>query len=80
MKPVRVREPHFPTDRAFHNASYLKRAELLCRRLVQKRLYAGTCLVVSDGSGPAAVSEPASDLSFSKFAAGIVGRVGEALA
>lgn len=79
-KPVGVREPHFSVDSVFQGASYLERAELLCRRLVQKRLYSGACLLVSDGSGPLAVREPAPDLSFNKLAAGIVGRVGEALA
>jgi hypothetical protein len=78
--PVRLAEPHFKVDPAFHAASYLKRAELLCRRLVQKRLYGGAALVTSDGSGPDAVKEPASDLTYRKFVAGILGRVGEALA
>lgn len=78
--PVSVREPHFPVDPAFKGASYLTRAEQLFRRLVQKRLYAGAVLVTSDGSAPAAVREPADDLTFSKFAAGIAGRVGEVFA
>lgn len=79
-KPVGTKEPHFPTDPAFEDASYLERAELLCRRLVLKRLYSGACLISSDGSGPESVREPARDLTFAKFAAGIAGRVGEALA
>ncbi len=79
-RPVKVSEPHFPVDPAFVNASYLERAELLLRRLMQQRLYGGTCLIVSDGSGPGAVSEPAPDLTFSKFATGLAGRVAETLA
>lgn len=79
-QPVRVRQPHFETDAEFNGASYLKRGELLCRRLVQKRLYSAAALVTSDGSGADAVQEPAVDLTFRKFVAGIVGRVGEALA
>ena len=79
-RPIRVRAPHFDVDDAFDRASYIRRAEILCRRLVQKRLYGGAALFVSDGSGPEAVHEPAEDLSFRKFVAGIVGRVGEALA
>lgn len=78
--PVRVYEPHFSTDPAFQGASYLTRGQLLCRRLVQKRLYSGAAFATSDGSGPQAVREPSADLSFGKFAAGIIGRVGEALA
>jgi Restriction endonuclease XhoI len=79
-RPVRVSAPHFPADPAFVDASYLQRAELLLRRLMQQRLYGGTCLIVSDGSGPDAVIQPVSDLTFSKFAAGLTGRVTEALA
>ncbi|MPZ88884.1 MAG: type II site-specific deoxyribonuclease [Nitriliruptorales bacterium] len=78
--PVRLNQPHFVTDRAFQDASYVRRIELLCRRLVQKRLYSGASFVCSDGGGPEAVREPADDLRFSKFAAGIVGKVGEVLA
>ncbi len=79
-KPVGVRESNYPVDTAFKNASYIDRAELLCRRLVQKRLYSAATLITSDGSGPEAVSHPAEDLSFRKFAAGLNGRVKETLA
>lgn len=78
--PVRLNQPHFATDPAFQDASYMRRVELLCRRLGQKRLYSGACFVCSDGSGVAAVREPADDLTFRKFMAGIVGKVGEVLA
>lgn len=79
-KPVKNREPHYPVEAAFRNASYQQRVELLCRRLLQKRLYSGACFIRSDGTGPEAVEEPADDLTFAKFAAGIHGRVGEVLA
>lgn len=79
-RPIKVSEPHFPVDPVFVDASYLRRAEILLRRLMQQRLYGGTCLIVSDGSGPEAVDQPVSDLTFSKFAAGLAGRVTETLA
>lgn len=79
-RPVGVKEPHFSTDPEFKGAPYVRRAELLCRRLVQKRLYAATVLAVSDGTGPDAVTEPAKDLTFRKFVAGLAGRVAESLA
>lgn len=79
-RPVATREPHFKVDEVFRGASYIDRAIWLSRRLVQKRLYSGASVVVSTGDGPNAVREPADDLSFSKFAAGISGRVGEVLA
>jgi hypothetical protein len=67
-------------DDVFDGASYLERTVILCRRLVQKRLYSGACVAASSGEGPETVWEPADDLTFGKFAAGIVGRVGEVLA
>ena len=79
-RAVQVREPHFSVDPVFQGASYQGRAELLCRRLVQKRLYDACSYIRSDGSAPEAVEEPAADLTFAKFAAGIYGRVGEVLA
>jgi hypothetical protein len=79
-KPVKTQAPHFPVDEVFDGASYIDRAIWLCRRLVQKRLYAGSCVVVSTGVHAESVDEPADDLTFAKFAAGIVGRVGEVMA
>ncbi len=77
---MKTTAPHFAVDEVFDGASYIDRAIWLCRRLVQKRLYAGTCVVVSPGTSPEAVEEPAEDLTFAKFAAGAAGRVAETLA
>lgn len=79
-KPVSTNRPHFDVDEVFRDASYLDRTLILCRRLVQKRLYSGACVVTSSGLGTEAIREPAEDLTFSKFAAGIAGRVGEVFA
>lgn len=79
-RAVRTMEPLFTVDSVFDGASYLDRAVILCQRLVQRRLYSGACVVASTGCGPETVREPAADLTFAKFAAGIAGRVGEALA
>lgn len=37
--PVRDNSPHFPVFEDFKGASYLKRYDLLCQRLVQEQLY-----------------------------------------
>ena len=47
-RAVRVSEPHFPGADEFRNASYAKRYEILCERLVRERLYDGACLILSD--------------------------------
>lgn len=67
-------------DEVYAFPAYLDRTVILCRRLVQKRLYSGACVAASSGDGPEAVWEPADDLTFARFAAGIIGRVGEVFA
>ncbi len=37
--PVRDSEPHFPVFPEFKGASYADRYDILCRKLVQERLY-----------------------------------------
>src|SRR5262249_20451246 len=47
LTPVRVEEPHFSVFPEFKHASYAKRYELLCERLVRERLYDAACFVLS---------------------------------
>jgi hypothetical protein len=77
--PVRVKEPHFEVDREFQGASYQRRAMLLCRRLLMKRLYDAAWFVLGEPE-KGVVSEPAADLAWVKFEAALRGRVGEILA
>jgi hypothetical protein len=74
-KPVGVEEPHFNVFPEFQGASYGKRYELLCRRLVRERLYDAACLLISTQSeGIAGHYEvPAGDLSLDGFVASIAG-------
>lgn len=37
---VNARSPHFPTDPCFQGASYQRRMQLMCERMVQQQLYA----------------------------------------
>lgn len=48
--PVRIRSPHFPAFPAFEGASYLKRYDLLCRRLVREQLYTTAAVISSPRS------------------------------
>lgn len=45
--PVRDRSPHFPVFAEFQGASYLKRYDVLCQRLVQEQLYTTASLLAS---------------------------------
>ncbi len=46
-RPVRNAEPYFEVDPEFKRASYSRRYELLCRRLLRERLYDATCLTLA---------------------------------
>jgi hypothetical protein len=73
--PVKNKEPHFKVDPVFDGASYAKRAELLCRRLVLERLYDSACLLLSTSEEQTKITEPAEDLTFKRFLAAIRGHV-----
>jgi hypothetical protein len=73
--PVSNKEPHFQVDPVFDGASYAKRAEVLCRRLVRERLYDAACLLLSTNEEPTRITEPAEDLSFKRLLAAIQGHV-----
>jgi hypothetical protein len=77
--PVRVREPYFPIDEEFRGASYMKRYEILCRRLLLERLYDAACLVTSSAEPTSPVHEPAPDLSFAAFSRSIRARAAAVL-
>jgi hypothetical protein len=69
-RPVKVREPHFKVFPEFVHASYGKRYELFCRKLVRERHYdAATCLLSEPGAKvEGGFTEPAEDLAFLQFA------------
>jgi hypothetical protein len=46
-KLVRDTSPHFPVFAEFQGASYLKRYDILCQRLVQEQLYTSASVVTS---------------------------------
>lgn len=48
--PVRDKSPHFPVFREFEGASYARRYDLLCKRLVQENLYTQAALMLSPQS------------------------------
>ena len=46
-RPVKDASPHFPVFPEFQGASYLKRYDVLCQRLVQEQLYTTAALLAS---------------------------------
>jgi hypothetical protein len=47
-RPVKVKEPHFKVFPEFVNASYARRYELFCRKLVRKRHYNAAAFLTSE--------------------------------
>ena len=45
--PVRDASPHFPVFDEFKGASYIKRYDLLCQKLVQEQLYTTAAVITS---------------------------------
>lgn len=66
---VRISEPHFKVFDEFRTASYAKRYEIFCERLVRERLYDATCLLLTDQESGLSgqYSEPNSEIDFKNF-------------
>jgi hypothetical protein len=47
MRAVRCDEPHFPVFEEFRDASYARRYQILCERLVERQLYSAACLLLT---------------------------------
>jgi hypothetical protein len=77
QRPVKVKEPHFHVFPEFVDASYMKRYELFCRKLVLERHYRSTAFLTSDRQtglrGEYRV--PAEDISLVQFARSLVAHV-----
>lgn len=76
--PVKVQEPHFKVFPEFAGVSYLRRYEILCRKLVLERRYTSAAFITStaDGGIHGRFSTPAEDLSLERFARVLVGHLG----
>ena len=78
QRPVEVKEPHFPVFPEFRGASYAKRYELFCRKLVRERQYSSACFITARRESvdlPENYAEPAEDLSANKFLSQLLAHV-----
>jgi hypothetical protein len=68
--PVSVREPHFRVFTEFSGASYMRRYELFCRKLVLERHYTASAFLTSsvEEGINGRYNTPADDLSIERFA------------
>ena len=76
-RPVSVQEPHFKVFPEFVGASYMRRYELFCRKLVLERHYTASAFITSTGQDgiKGAFKTPADDLSIERFARTLVAHV-----
>lgn len=65
--PVKVKEPHFPVFKEFRGASYAKRYEEFCRRMVRERHYNSAMLVTSRKGSNGPFVTPPDDLAWQPF-------------
>lgn len=76
-RSVKVQEPHFRVFREFAGASYVRRYEFFCRKLVLERHYTASAFITSSGQDglQGAFKTPADDLSVSRFARALLAHV-----
>ncbi len=76
-RPVSVQEPHFKVFPEFVGASYMRRYELFCRKLVLERHYTASAFITSSSlDGLKGIYKtPADDLSMERFAKVLVAHV-----
>jgi len=69
-RPVAVQEPHFKVFPEFIGASYMRRYELFCRKLVLERHYSAAAFITSTSQEGIRgnYKTPAEDLSIDRFA------------
>lgn len=74
-RTVSIREPHFKVIKEFVNTSYLKRYEILCRKLVLERLYTSASAIWTEKpkGGVVKYGYMNNDLSFETFVNSFVG-------
>jgi len=77
-RPVKVKEPHYKVFSEFIGASYMKRYELFCRKLVLERHYTSAAFITSrnDSGLDGIYNEPAHDIGMAKFATALTANIG----
>jgi hypothetical protein len=77
QRPVKVKEPHFKVFPEFVSASYSKRYELFCRKLIRECHYSAASFITStkDAGLNGEYTEPAQDLNFEIFIRSMVGQL-----
>jgi type II restriction enzyme len=80
--PIKATAPHFPVMSEFNAASYARRYELFCQKLVQERHYSAAALLLSPRSGreTGEYRDANPSVGLLNFVARLAGHVGTAAA
>lgn len=75
--PVKDVSPHFPIFKEFQGASYLKRYDLLCQRLMKEQLYTTACVLASprDAASSGKFSELSEMTGLKNFVTSLAGHI-----
>lgn len=75
--PVRDSSPHFPVFKEFQGASYLKRYDVLCQRLMQEQLYTTAAVMTSprDAANTGSYGDMSDMTSFKTFVTSFAGHI-----
>lgn len=75
--PVKDRSPHFDVFPEFQGASYIRRYDILCQRLVQEQLYSAACVITAErGAARTGAYKSMSELtSLKTFVTGLAGHI-----
>lgn len=76
-RAITDRSPHFPVFKEFQGASYLKRYDILCQRLVQEQLYTSASILASprNASTTGEFSEMSELTSLKTFVTSLAGHI-----
>lgn len=75
--PKRLREPNFPVDEVFQDASYIDRMEILLLRMVRQRLITNGAFILTDREAGlnGEYWEPNEELRFRRFVRSLVAHI-----
>ncbi len=76
-RPVRVTSKHFPVDPEFEEASYIKRLDLACDRMMREGLYSSAAVLVAPNRRLGQFSESSPETGIKQFLVSFASRIAE---
>lgn len=76
-RPVSASSQHFPTDPAFFGASYVKRLDLLCDRMMREGLYSAAAVIAAPDGNTGTFRDESPETGIKRFLAAFAARMAE---